>query len=100
MSFITGCTASSTNVVWLALQEPQPSVLFTKSADTPWSLYTPDMIPYKDPKLSISFETQEMMEETLILLRFNCPDAECDYIGNGWSDLKLHTRAVHGKLMW
>ncbi|OSX65392.1 hypothetical protein POSPLADRAFT_1134364 [Postia placenta MAD-698-R-SB12] len=80
-------------------KEPQPSVLFTKSADTPWSLYTPDMIPYKDPKLSISFETQEMMEETLILLRFNCPDAECDYIGNGWSDLKLHTRAVHGKLM-
>ena len=58
------------------------------------------MIPYKDSKLSISFETQEMMEETLILLRFNCPDPECDYIGTGWNDLKLHTRGVHGKLMW
>jgi hypothetical protein len=41
-----------------------------------------------------------MMEETLILLKFNCPDPNCDYIGNGWADLKLHTRAVHGKLIW
>lgn len=41
-----------------------------------------------------------MMDDTLFFLRFNCPDKDCDYIGNGWSDLKLHTRAVHGKLMW
>ncbi|KAI0949996.1 hypothetical protein AcV7_008600 [Taiwanofungus camphoratus] len=80
-------------------KEPQPSVVFTRSPDALWSSYTPDMIPYKDSKLSISFESQEMMEDTLILLRFNCPDADCDYIGNGWSDLKLHTRAVHEKLM-
>jgi hypothetical protein len=40
------------------------------------------------------------MEETLILLRFNCPDPECDYIANGWSDLRLHVRGMHGKLMW
>ncbi|KAI0636519.1 hypothetical protein C8Q77DRAFT_1154456 [Trametes polyzona] len=80
-------------------KEPQPSVIFTTSPDAPWASYTPDKIPYKDAKLSISFETQEMMEETLILLRFNCPDAQCDFIGNGWSDLKLHTRATHGKLM-
>lgn len=75
-------------------------MIFTKSPDAQWSSYTPDMIPYKDSKLSISFETQEMMEETLILLRFNCPDSECDYIGTGWSDLKLHARAVHAKLIW
>jgi hypothetical protein len=55
---------------------------------------------YKDEKLSIYFESQEMMEETLILLRFNCPVAECDYIGKGWGDLKLHVRATHNKLMW
>ncbi|TFY64671.1 hypothetical protein EVJ58_g2456 [Rhodofomes roseus] len=79
--------------------EPQPSVIFTTSPDALWPSYTPDQVPYKDPKLSVSFETQEMMEDTLILLRFNCPDKDCDYIGNGWSDLKLHTRAAHGKLM-
>lgn len=82
------------------MQEPQPSVVFTSSPDAPWSSYTPDVIPYKDPKLAIFFETQEMMEDSLVLLRFNCPDSTCDYIGNGWSDLKLHTRATHGKVMW
>jgi hypothetical protein len=41
------------------------------------------------------------MEETLILLRFNCPDPSCDYVGiTGWGDLKLHVRATHGRLMW
>ncbi|KAI1784004.1 hypothetical protein LXA43DRAFT_1044548 [Ganoderma leucocontextum] len=80
-------------------KEPQPAMIFTTSADALWASYTPENIPYKDVKLSISFETQEMMEETLILLRFNCPDSQCDFIGNGWSDLKLHTRATHGKLM-
>lgn len=55
---------------------------------------------FKDPKLSVHFENQEMMEDTLILLRFNCPDSECAYIGNGWGDLRLHVRATHGKLMW
>jgi hypothetical protein len=40
------------------------------------------------------------MEDTLILLRFNCPDSACDYLGNGWGDLKLHVRATHGKLLW
>ena len=58
------------------------------------------MIPYKDAKLAVFFETQDMMEETLILLRFNCADAECDYTAPGWGDLKLHTRAAHGKMLW
>lgn len=35
-----------------------------------------------------------------MLLRFNCPDPDCDYVGNGWGDLRLHARANHGKLMW
>jgi hypothetical protein len=40
------------------------------------------------------------MEETFILLRFNCPDPTCDYTATGWSDLKLHVRAIHSKFMW
>ena len=75
-------------------------MIFTTSPDAPWASYTPDAIPYKDAKLSIYFETQDMMEESLILLRFNCPDSTCDYIANGWSDLKLHTRGTHGKVLW
>ncbi|EIW84684.1 hypothetical protein CONPUDRAFT_47956 [Coniophora puteana RWD-64-598 SS2] len=80
-------------------KEPQSTVIFTTSADTPFAEYTPEMISHKDTKLSISFETAEMMEETLILLRFNCPVTECDYTATGWGDLKLHTRGVHGKVI-
>lgn len=55
---------------------------------------------YKDTKLAILFETQEMMEESLVYLRFNCPDEDCVFVAKGWNDLKMHVRASHGKLMW
>ncbi|KIM91792.1 hypothetical protein PILCRDRAFT_902 [Piloderma croceum F 1598] len=78
---------------------PQPTVIFTVSPDAEFLSYTPNGIPYKDSKLGIFFETEAMMEETLILLCFNCPDPSCDYIGVGWGDLKLHVRAMHGRVM-
>lgn len=84
----------------VAVKEPQVSVIFTVSPDATFSSFTPESIPYKDSKLAIHFETQEMMEDTLILLRFNCSNSDCDFIGSGWGDLKLHVRGTHGRLMW
>ena len=84
--------------IWL--QHAQSTVIFTTSPSSLYEEYNPAEMPFKDPKLSIVFETQEMMEETLILLRFNCPDEECSFIGKGWNDLKVHVRGVHGKLLW
>jgi hypothetical protein len=75
-------------------------MVFTISPDALFASFDTSTMQWKDAKLGISFETQEMMEETVLLLRFNCPDAECVYLGNGWGDLKLHTRATHGRLMW
>ena len=83
-----------------SFQAPQPTVIFTVSPNAEFSSFKPDGIPYKDSKLGIFFETDTMMEETLILLRFNCPDSTCDYNGTGWGDLKLHVRGTHGKAMW
>ncbi|KAJ3761707.1 hypothetical protein EV360DRAFT_37272 [Lentinula raphanica] len=88
-------------------KEPQPEVIFTTSSDKPFSEYANDLSSSTegsnpklyDPKLRVTFETQEMMTESLILLRFNCPDSECDYIAKGWGDLKMHVRASHGRLM-
>jgi E3 ubiquitin-protein ligase ZNF598 len=71
------------------------------SPDAAFASYAPESTPYKDARLQIYFETQEMMEETMILLRFNCPDPTCDYIAAaGWGDLKLHVRGAHGRQMW
>ncbi|KAF5334514.1 hypothetical protein D9611_013777 [Ephemerocybe angulata] len=80
-------------------KEPQNSVIFTASPDALFDSFDLDSMPHKDTKLSITFETQDIMEETLILLRFNCPDPACDYLGNGWGDLKLHVRATHGRVL-
>ncbi|KAI0263397.1 hypothetical protein BC834DRAFT_1027710 [Gloeopeniophorella convolvens] len=80
-------------------KEPQPTVIFTASPDDPFSSYTPERTAVRDQKLAILFETREMMEDALVLLRFNCPESSCDYIASGWNDLKLHARGVHGRLM-
>jgi Zinc finger, C3HC4 type (RING finger) len=81
-------------------KERQPTVIFTVSPDAPFSSYTPENTPFKDEKLAISFETEEMMQDSLVLLRFNCPDSSCDHVATGWNDLKLHVRGVHKKFMW
>jgi hypothetical protein len=84
-----------------ATQEPQPTMIFTRQEEALFASFLPEAIPHKDSKLGIFFETQEMMEETLLLLRFNCPDPSCDYIASaGWGDLKLHARSVHSRQMW
>lgn len=82
-------------------QEPQPEVIFTTSPDQAYSDYNKLGSPpeFYDAKLRITFETQVMMTESLILLRFNCPDSDCDYIAKGWGDLKMHVRASHGGKM-
>jgi hypothetical protein len=41
-----------------------------------------------------------MMEETMILLRFNCPDSDCDFIAQGWNDLKWHAKEKHDSILW
>jgi hypothetical protein len=81
-------------------KEQQCTVVFTLSPDAPFSSYIPENVPHKDEKLAISFETQEMMQESLFLLRFNCPDPSCDHMATGWNDLKLHVRGTHKKQMW
>lgn len=39
------------------------------------------------------------MGDTVLLLRYNCPDADCDFAGLGWPDLHRHVRSVHHKKM-
>ncbi|THH11849.1 hypothetical protein EW145_g384 [Phellinidium pouzarii] len=80
-------------------KHPQAVVIFTTSPTTQFDEFKQDVMNFKDAKLSIVFETQEMMEDTLILLRFNCPDEECAFIAKGWNDLKVHARAMHGKVL-
>lgn len=35
----------------------------------------------------------------MLLLRYNCPDASCDFAGLGWPDLHRHVKSAHKKRM-
>ncbi|RXK42341.1 hypothetical protein M231_00331 [Tremella mesenterica] len=50
---------------------------------------------YTDAKLGLVFEDEDMMEATLLLLRFNCPYSDCPYIAKSWKDLSHHTLSDH-----
>jgi hypothetical protein len=78
----------------------QPLLIFSLSSDKAFEDFHSEDTSFNDAKLSISFESQDMMEESLILLRFNCPESSCAYIAGGWNDLKIHTRAMHGRQLW
>ncbi|SGY39721.1 BQ5605_C003g02268 [Microbotryum silenes-dioicae] len=95
-------------------------VVFTSSPDRPYLDFPDSVVPFSDAKVSraqtclacarsaadkarptshrqlgISFETREQMDDSLALLRFNCPISTCDSICLGWGDLKRHVRSSH-----
>lgn len=79
------------------LQTPLPKVIFTSSGTKLFAEYSPDDTPFSDDKMGVMFETMAMMEETMTLLRFNCPDQSCDVVSSGWGDLKRHVRRAHDR---
>ncbi|SAM85944.1 uncharacterized protein UBRO_07859 [Ustilago bromivora] len=74
-------------------------LIFTSSPSRPFSSFTPTSIPYSDKKLPISFETKEALQETVLLLRFNCPHPNCQIACTGWKDYKSHIKREHNRLL-
>lgn len=54
----------------------------------------------RDDNLGIQYEKDEIFEDTVLLLRYNCPDNSCDVACLGWPDLHRHVKSKHGKVMW
>ncbi|XJO71018.1 hypothetical protein BDV3_000610 [Batrachochytrium dendrobatidis] len=53
-----------------------------------------------DKHLSIYFETEDMFSETMLILRYNCPDQDCNVTcPGGWDELKRHVKKTHELLM-
>ena len=49
--------------------------------------------------LGVKYEKNDIYEDTVLLLRYNCPDQDCDIACLGWPDLHRHVRSVHHKVM-
>ncbi|WPH02824.1 E3 ubiquitin-protein ligase hel2 [Acrodontium crateriforme] len=75
------------------------TVIFTDEGEKRYEDYVPPDFFKTDRNLGISYEKPEIFEDTVLLLRYNCPDEECDVACMGWPDLHRHVRSVHNKVM-
>ncbi|KAF2142245.1 uncharacterized protein K452DRAFT_318525 [Aplosporella prunicola CBS 121167] len=74
-------------------------VVFTDDANKRFEDYASTDIASTDSNLGIKYEKAEICDDTVLLLRYNCPDETCDVACLGWPDLHRHTKSVHHKVM-
>ena len=77
-------------------------VVFTDEPEKRYDDFTSDDFPQPeqtDNKLGIKYEKGEILEDTVLLLRYNCPDSSCDVACFSWPDLHRHVRTQHNKIM-
>jgi len=78
----------------------QKTVIFTKDPEKPYQDYTKASTPLIDKHLNIRFEDQQIFQDSMILLQFNCPEPTCDVAcAGGWSELKRHVKKEHDLLL-
>ena len=75
-------------------------VIFAGSNDKSFTEFDENLFQYKDTKLGILFETEQILEDSILLLRFNCPDPSCDGACKNWSTLKAHVKSTHHRYLW
>ncbi|EXJ96469.1 hypothetical protein A1O1_01595 [Capronia coronata CBS 617.96] len=76
-----------------------PFVIFTDSADKRFEEFKDSDFVKIDENLGIKYEKDVIFEDTILLLRYNCPDKDCDVACRGWPDLHRHVKTKHGKMM-
>ncbi|KAF2499802.1 hypothetical protein BU16DRAFT_579285 [Lophium mytilinum] len=74
-------------------------VIFTDDATKRYEDFAAADISSSDDNLGIRYENVEIYEDTVLLLRYNCPDPSCDVACLGWPDLHRHVRTIHQKAM-
>jgi hypothetical protein len=74
-------------------------VIFTDDATKRYEDYSEADIVSTDENIGIKYQNAEIVGDTLLLLRYNCPDPSCDVACLGWPDLHRHVRSIHHKKM-
>ncbi|KAF2429938.1 hypothetical protein EJ08DRAFT_734659 [Tothia fuscella] len=75
------------------------SVIFTDDTERRYEDFQDGKFFKIDPNLGIKYDKAEMYEDTLVLLRYNCPNEDCDVACLGWPDLHRHVKNVHHQWM-
>ncbi|KAI9717538.1 MAG: hypothetical protein M1812_004679 [Candelaria pacifica] len=74
-------------------------VIFTDDASKRYEDFSEADFGRSDDTLGIKYEKAEIFEDTVLLLRYNCPEPSCDIACLGWPDLHRHVKSTHGKIM-
>ncbi|KAH8787959.1 zinc finger protein [Diaporthe sp. PMI_573] len=78
---------------------PAPFVIFTDDPSKRFEAYTDADITSADENIGIRYTNEDIVGDTVLLLRYNCPDLSCDFAGLGWPDLHRHVRSAHHNKM-
>ncbi|KAI5463547.1 hypothetical protein BGZ63DRAFT_402844 [Mariannaea sp. PMI_226] len=78
---------------------PADYVIFTDDPEKRFEDYTNKDITTTDSNVGIKYTNEDIVGDTVLLLRYNCPDPSCDFAGLGWPDLHRHVKSAHRKRM-
>ncbi|KXJ85912.1 hypothetical protein Micbo1qcDRAFT_190754 [Microdochium bolleyi] len=76
-----------------------PFVIFTDDGTKRYEDYADADISTTDDNIGIRYAKEDIVGDTVLLLRYNCPEASCDFAGLGWPNLHKHVRSTHNKKM-
>ncbi|MCJ1251627.1 hypothetical protein MMC30_008862 [Trapelia coarctata] len=74
-------------------------VIFTDDPTKRFQDFVDSNFEQIDDILGIKYENKEIHDDTVLLLRYNCPDKDCDVACWGWPDLHRHVKSLHHKMM-
>ncbi|KAH7017146.1 hypothetical protein EDB80DRAFT_888409 [Ilyonectria destructans] len=78
---------------------PADFVIFTDDPEKRFEDYTDKDFTTADSNVGIKYTNEDIVGDTVLLLRYNCPDPSCDFAGLGWPDLHRHVKSAHRKRM-
>ncbi|KAL8713567.1 MAG: hypothetical protein Q9220_002429 [cf. Caloplaca sp. 1 TL-2023] len=74
-------------------------VIFTDNTTKRYEEFDNSDFQETDDVLGIKYEQKDIHNDTILLLRYNCPDSGCDIACWGWPDLHRHVKGAHHKVM-
>ena len=82
-----------------SIQAEAQYIIFTDDPVKRYEDFTEEDFEQTDDIQGIKYEKRDIYDDTILLLRFNCPDSSCDVTCWNLANLQGHVRGVHHKFM-
>ena len=82
------------------IQTETDFVVFAENEDRKYDQFEDALIAKADADLGIKYATAAIHDDTVLLLRYNCPEPSCDVACLGWKNLHTHVRNTHDRVLW